>query len=156
MNGDVLKRTLINNLIVADKYAIQQTFTIILHYSYCRQWNKPIMSDTNFIYLVQNVIDRWQQLSWLHQPQKPMHSGVGNNRPSFEITLISRNITLTKYQLTCLFVRPSSDVMALSVRVCPSHNSCLNNISHDCCPGPKEVSWPWSKVIGQRSRSLYT
>jgi hypothetical protein len=27
----------------------------------------------------------------------------------------------------------------------------LNNISLDCCPGPKEVKWPLFKAIGQRS-----
>jgi hypothetical protein len=30
----------------------------------------------------------------------------------------------------------------------------LNNISQDCCPGPKEVPWSWSMVINQRSKSL--
>ena len=29
----------------------------------------------------------------------------------------------------------------------------LDNISHNCCPCPKGMSWPWPKVISPRSRS---
>ena len=32
----------------------------------------------------------------------------------------------------------------------------LDNISHNCCPGPKGVSWPWPKVISPRSWSQCT
>ena len=32
----------------------------------------------------------------------------------------------------------------------------LDNISHNCCPLPKGVPWPWPKVISRRSRSQYT
>ena len=32
----------------------------------------------------------------------------------------------------------------------------LDNISHNCCPWPKDVSWPWPKVINPRSRSQCT
>ena len=32
----------------------------------------------------------------------------------------------------------------------------LDNISHNCCPWPKGVSWPWPKVISPRSRSQCT
>ena len=32
----------------------------------------------------------------------------------------------------------------------------LDNISHNCCPWPKGVSWPWPKVISPTSRSQCT
>ena len=32
----------------------------------------------------------------------------------------------------------------------------LDNISHNCCPWPKSVSWPWAKAISSRSQCTYT
>ena len=32
----------------------------------------------------------------------------------------------------------------------------LDNISHNCCPWPKSVSWLWPKVISPRARLQYT
>ena len=32
----------------------------------------------------------------------------------------------------------------------------INHVSHNCCPWPKGVSWPWHTVISPRSRSQCT
>ena len=45
--------------------------------------------------------------------------------------------------------------------LCLGHNSLiaildLDNISHNCCPWTKGVSWPWPKVISLRSLSQCT
>ena len=34
-----------------------------------------------------------------------------------------------------------------------THLSDLDNISHNCCPWPTGVSWPWPKVISSRLKS---
>ena len=50
-------------------------------------------------------------------------------------------------------------ILKICVRAITPHcHLDLDNISHNCCPWPKGVSWPWSKVISPRSRSqcIYT
>ena len=93
-----------------------------------------------------------------------------------EVLLYPRKLSLGVYwnHPVCLSVRlsvcPSVRLsVRLSVRpsVCPSVHivsgpellnplSDLDNISHNYCPWPKDVSWPWPKVISLKSRSQYT
>ena len=51
----------------------------------------------------------------------------------------------------CPSVCPSVHIVSRSYLL--THLSDLDNISHNCCPLPTGVSWPWPKVISSRLKS---